>query len=124
MVRSRTGRRQAPPRSALNARPAAAEDGDVVRDPAITGRAGAAASASRERRGPERDAIELVVARTLAALLAQQGVALAGGQYYRNRAEPGREVTLQLGVDRMLHPHVGAVRMLGIDMHHRGVGPA
>ena len=42
----------------------------------------------------------------------------------RHRAEPRREVALELRIERMLQPHVGAVRMRGVGMHHGRVGPA
>jgi len=104
-------------------RSAAAHHGDIVRRPAAIGHAGALAAGSL-RRAPEVDLVELVEAIGGAALVAEQAVALAGGGHGRHRAEPRGNVTLHLGVERPLHPLVGAVRVLGIGREHGRVGPA
>src|SRR4030095_10594181 len=89
---------------------AAAEDGDIVRDPAVVGHAGAPATVGH-RRTPEPDAVEFVHAVVLAAFVTEQRIALAGRRNRWHRTEPGREITLQLRTHRMLQPHVGAVGM-------------
>ena len=44
-------------------------------------------------------------------------------EHRRHRAEPGGKIALKLRVDRVLQPHIGAVGMRGIGMHHRRVRP-
>src|SRR5512139_1956558 len=118
---SRTGpsaRRTAP---SPQRRSTTSKNGDVVRHPAVVGNTpGALALARRHRRAPEVDLVERVVALARAALVGEQLVALARGRHRRHRAEPRRQVALQLGIDRVLEPHVRAVRVLGFGVHHRG----
>ena len=47
----------------------------------------------------------------------------AGRGHDRHRAEPCSDVALHLRTDRPLEPLVGAVRMLGVRVHHRRVRP-
>src|SRR5918998_6178461 len=68
------------------------------------------------------DLFEIAEAVGLAALVRQQRVALAGLEVRRDGAEPGSEIALQFRIERVLQPHIGAVRMRRIGMHHRGVG--
>src|SRR5262245_18816457 len=95
--------------SAAEALSAAAEDGEVVGDPAIVWHAAVGLRrALGDRRAPELDAAEIAGAVRLAALIAQELVALAGRRHRRHRAEPGGEVALQLRAQGVLEPQVGA----------------
>src|SRR5262245_17755324 len=103
---------------------AAAQDRDVVRHPAIVRHAFAALGlAVGDRRAPEVDLLEAAEAVALAALIGEQRVALACVQHNRHGAEPGGEITLQLDIERVLEPHICAVRMLRLNVHHGGIGP-
>src|SRR3954452_23841045 len=111
--------------AAMGSQAAPAQDRDVVRHPAVVGHAaGRLAGALRDRGAPEVDALEVLRAVGLAALGAEQLVALAGGRDYGHRAEPGGQIPLELRLERVLEPLVGAVRVLDLGVHHRRVGPA
>ena len=84
----------------------------------------ALAFALADRRAPEGDLVEVIVAVGRATLVGQERIALAGGRNRGNGAEPGGSVPLHLGGKRMLHPHIGAVRMLAFGVQHGRVGPA
>src|SRR5256885_6514429 len=88
---------------------APADHRDVAGDPLVVRDALPAAAAVRDRRPPEADPVEVSGAVPVAAVLAEQSVSLAGGRHGRNRAEPGGEVPLRGGRDRVLQPPVGAV---------------
>src|SRR3954451_17435885 len=104
--------------AAMGSRSAPAQDRDVVRHPAVVGHAaGRLAGALRDRGAPEVDALEVLRAVGLAALGAEQLVALARGRHHRHRAEPGGQVPLELRLERVLEPLVGAVRVLRLGMH-------
>ena len=66
----------------------------------------------------------MVEAIGLAAFSPQQLAFLARRRDRRQRTEPGRDIALDLGLQRPVHPLVGAVRVLGIGVQHGGVGPA
>ena len=68
--------------------------------------------------------IEVVDAVGLAPLFPEQGIALAGGRHHGHGAEPGGEIPLQLVVEGVLQPFVGTGEVLGLAVHHAGVGPA
>ena len=87
-----------------------AEDGYVVRDPAVIGHA-CALLAHLPPASARTRSCRNCRAVGVAACVGEQRVALAGGGHRRHRAEPGGEIALQLRVDRMLEPHIGAVRM-------------
>ncbi len=53
----------------------------------------------------------------------EQLVVLACGRHRRHRSEPRREVPLDLRVERVLEPEVGAVRVGRVGVQHRRVGP-
>src|SRR5205085_6761985 len=73
---------------------------------------------------PEPDLVEIPIAIGFAARIGQELIALAGGRHRRNRAEPGRDIALKLGLERMVEPQIGAIRMCRLSMHHGGVCPA
>src|SRR6185295_13989969 len=75
------------------------------------------------RRTPELDLVEQLDAVGLAAFRTQQLVVLAGGRYCRQRTEPRGDIALHLRRDGPGEPLVCAVRMLGLRMHHGGIGP-
>ena len=102
----------------------ATHDGDVVLGPAAVRHAGRRwphlASGVRQKWIWSKLSMPLV----LQPSGAEQRIALAGRRHGRQRAEPRGHVALHLRTDRPLHPCIGAVGMLGVGMHHRGVGPS
>eukprot|EP01136_Pigoraptor_vietnamica_P024785 Opistho-1_new@78113 len=104
---------------------AAADDPDVIRHPAVIGHAGPfALAAIRHRRGPEPDLVEVIQAVRRAALGGLHTAPVGAGRRNRRvRAEPDREVRLQVRRKLVVEPLVGAVRVLAVDVQHRGIGP-
>src|SRR5579863_7005473 len=102
----RTGFRRSPPAG----RSLSALDRQIGAGPVLVRHASPSAAAVGDRRLPEADLVEIVDAIGLAASVAEERVALAGCRHHGNAAEPGGEVTLELGRKGMLQPHVGAVR--------------
>src|SRR5215212_12018777 len=103
---------------------AAAEDGDVIRDPPVIRNAALfLRCAFGYRRAPEMDPVEIAEAIRVATRVGQKGIALARRKHGRHRAEPRCEIALKLRIDRMLEPHIGAIGMRSLRMHHGGVGP-
>src|SRR5689334_11838664 len=100
------------------------EDGNVILCPSRVGHASALLFAFGGRRAPEPDLVEILETIGGAAGVGQKLVAFASCGHRRHRPEPGGKVTLQLGVQRMLEPLIGAVGVLGLGMHHCRVGPA
>src|SRR5262249_41608295 len=94
------------------------EDGDVILCPLRVGHAGTFLLAFGSRRAPEPDLIEILEAVGGAAGVGQKLVAFARGGYRWHRPEPGGQVALQFGAQRVLKPLIGAVGMLGVGMHH------
>src|SRR5262249_31798215 len=99
-------------------------DRDIVRDPAIVGDAGRLGGALGDRSLPELNAAEIVVAVGLASVVSEKRVAFAGGGDRRERTKPGRDVALDLRLNGVLEPEIGAVGVLGSSRHHGRVGPA
>src|SRR5262245_45960943 len=102
---------------------ATAEYGDVVGHPPVIRYTGARAAVGYWC-APEPDAIELVHAVGLAALVHQQCIVLACVRDRRHRAEPCREIALQLWTHGMLEPQVSAIGMRRLDVHHGGIRPS
>src|SRR5262245_14158771 len=79
--------------------------------PGLVVDAGPAVAAILDRRLPEVDLVEQVGAIGGAALIAEDRLALARGRHRRDTAEPRGDAGLGRGRERMLQPHIGAVRM-------------
>src|SRR5690606_3681810 len=119
------GREPAPRSASLRRESPSSYHADIVGYPAVIRHALVPLrGAFGGRRLPELDLVEIIEPVGLAALVAKQFIALAGSRHHRNRPEPRGQITLYLGLERMFHPHVGAVRIGGVGMHHRGIGPA
>src|SRR5437667_7111667 len=76
------------------------------------------------RGAPEPQLVEIAIAVGLAARIGQELIALAGRWNRRNRPEPRRDIALELGLERVIEPQIGAIGMRRLGMHHRRVGPA
>ena len=93
------------------------EDGNVILCPSRVGHASALLLAFGGRRAPEPDLVEILETIGGAPGVGQKLVAFASCGHRRHGPEPGGKVTLQLGVQRMLEPLIGAVGVLGLGMH-------
>ena len=103
---------------------AAADHRDIVRDPAVIGHAFALARAFGDRRRPEADLSKfskplVLQPSSVSSALPLQAAGTAGTEPNQAARSP-----CSFGLQRVLHPHVGAVRVRRVGVHHRGVGPA
>src|SRR5439155_4648740 len=73
-------------------------DRDIVLGPLRVGDTGALVLAFADGRAPEPNLVEVLVAIGIAAGVGQQLVALAGGGNGGNRAKPGGDIALHLGL--------------------------
>src|SRR5687767_2703175 len=84
----------------------------VIRHPPVIGNAALRLrGAFGNRRPPEMDLLEIARSIRLAAGIGEECITRAGTRHRWHRSEPRGEIALQLRIDRMLEPHIGAVRM-------------
>src|SRR5688572_26455571 len=95
----------------------------IGRHPVAVGHAFAPAAAIAHRGLPEVDALEVLDAVGLAARLGKERIG-AGRRDRRNAAEPSCRARLGIVRERLVEPHIGAIRMRRLGMHHGGIGPA
>ena len=97
----------------------------IVRDPAVVRDALTLGRAIGNGRLPELDLLKIIHAVSGAAFRRLHSATVRAG--CRNGGigtKPHRQVTLQIGRQGVLHPHVRAIGIFRVHMHHCGVGPS